>query len=145
MQIRDNIGFGDVDKLDDAGRIRNAAAAGGALEFIEKLPGGFDTQIEATSSIWSSLSRAKENGPLQTRVKSLEDTLNISGGQWQRLAISRSFMRASDNDRVRLMCYDEPSSALDPKAEFGKSPRLLIGMNRAAGVEQESCRAPRTV
>lgn len=28
-------------------------------------------------------------------------------------------MRALDNDNVRLMCYDEPSSALDPKAEFG--------------------------
>lgn len=101
-------------------RIRNAAEAGGALEFIEKLPGGFDTPIEATSSIWSSLSRAKEDGPLQTRVKSLEEELKISGGQWQRLAISRSFMRALDNDRVKLMCYDEPSSALDPKAEFGQ-------------------------
>ena len=101
-------------------RIRNAAEAGGALEFIEKLPVGFDTQIESTCAIDSSLSRVQENGPLQARVKSLEEQLDISGGQWQRLAISRSFMRVLDNDRVRLMCYDEPSSALDPKAEFGQ-------------------------
>lgn len=106
--------------MDDTSRIREAAAASGALEFIDKLPNGFDTEIERKASEWSWLSHAKENGPLQTRIKALEEELNVSGGQWQRLAIARSFMRAQGNDAVRLMCYDEPSSALDPKAEFGE-------------------------
>lgn len=102
-------------------RIKKAAADGGALEFIEKQATGFDTEIEAPEAVWSSLSRAKPDGPLQKRIKALEETVKVSGGQWQRLAIARSFMRAQtgDGEKVKLLCYDEPSSALDPKAEFG--------------------------
>ena len=143
LQVRDNIGFGNIDAVDDMKRIRNAAEAGGALEFIEKLSGGFDSKIEATYATWSSLSRAKEDGPLQTQVKSLEEKLEISGGQWQRLAISRSFMRVLNNDRVRLMCYDEPSSALDPKAEFGQSHRSRLTQFMPPVLNERH--APRTV
>ena len=48
----------------------------------------------------------------------VEKVLELSGGQWQRLALARLFMRA-ERDCVRLVCTDEPSAALDPKAEFG--------------------------
>jgi ABC-type multidrug transport system fused ATPase/permease subunit len=50
----------------------------------------------------------------------LEKKLELSGGQWQRLALARLFMRA-DRDQVRLICADEPSAALDPRAEYGSS------------------------
>lgn len=104
-------------------RIRKAAEAAGALSFIEKQASGFDTQIQAASAVWSAISKIKPDGPLQKRIKELEEEVNVSGGQWQRLAIARSFMRVGhDNEGanpVKLMCYDEPSSALDPKAEFG--------------------------
>lgn len=54
-------------------------------------------------------------------MKTLDRKVEASGGQWQRMAIARSFMRtiADKEGKVKLMCYDEPSSALDPKAEFG--------------------------
>lgn len=76
----------------------------------------------------------KPDGPLQTKIKQLEENVAVSGGQWQRLAIARSFMRvvhdkeeqAEEQDRVKLMCYDEPSSALDPKAEFGTSFQFFL-------------------
>jgi ABC-type multidrug transport system fused ATPase/permease subunit len=48
----------------------------------------------------------------------VEKVLELSGGQWQRLALARLFMRA-ERECVRLVCTDEPSAALDPKAEFG--------------------------
>jgi len=49
--------------------------------------------------------------------------LELSGGQWQRLALARLFMRA-ERECVRLVCTDEPSAALDPKAEFEIFQRL---------------------
>lgn len=118
-QIGDNIAFGDISRMKDQSLIERAADAGGSLEFIQKLPAGFDTSIESQNPTWSYMDNAAADGPLQKSLKDLQQELNVSGGQWQRLAISRTFMRALDNDNVRLMCYDEPSSALDPKAEFG--------------------------
>jgi ABC-type multidrug transport system fused ATPase/permease subunit len=50
----------------------------------------------------------------------VEKVLELSGGQWQRLALARLFMRA-ERECVRLVCTDEPSAALDPKAEFGET------------------------
>lgn len=49
----------------------------------------------------------------------VEKVLELSGGQWQRLALARLFMRA-ERECVRMVCTDEPSAALDPKAEFGE-------------------------
>ncbi|KAF8323977.1 P-loop containing nucleoside triphosphate hydrolase protein [Clavulina sp. PMI_390] len=119
-----NIGFGDVEHISDTSRLRESAQSAGALSFIEAQSSGFDTQIEAPSNLWSSLSRAKVDGPLQKRVKEYEQEVAVSGGQWQRLAIARSFMRFKHENedkranQVKLLVYDEPSSALDPKAEF---------------------------
>ncbi|KAG8788782.1 hypothetical protein FRC16_001316 [Serendipita sp. 398] len=66
----------------------------------------------------------------------VEKSLELSGGQWQRLALARLFMRA-EREQVRLVCTDEPSAALDPKAEYdifhnlrtsqgGKRTRIFI-------------------
>ncbi|KAF9515917.1 hypothetical protein BS47DRAFT_1293213 [Hydnum rufescens UP504] len=124
LTIRENIGLGSVDHVDDIDRIHRATKLGGAFDFINELPLGFETDIEARSDAWSSMHKAKEGGPLKTKLKELEGEFEISGGQWQRLAISRTLMRAMDNDDIRLLCFDEPSSALDPKAEFELFERL---------------------
>ncbi|KIM29074.1 hypothetical protein M408DRAFT_127791 [Serendipita vermifera MAFF 305830] len=66
----------------------------------------------------------------------VEKVLELSGGQWQRLALARLFMRA-EMDSIRLVCTDEPSAALDPKAEFGMTSRVrLVDAYRLAEVFQ---------
>ncbi|KAF8323976.1 P-loop containing nucleoside triphosphate hydrolase protein [Clavulina sp. PMI_390] len=123
--IGENIGFGDVKHISNLSRIRKSAESASALSFIESQSSGFDTRTETPPSLWSSLSRARVDGPLQKQIKKYEEEVSISGGQWQRLAIARSFMRIMSDaeeekktNRIKLLIYDEPSSALDPRAEF---------------------------
>jgi ATP-binding cassette subfamily B protein len=89
--VRENIGFGQVDDLDDLERIKGAAERGGADEIVEKMPDGYDTM----------LGRRWERG------------LELSGGQWQKIALARAFMR-----RAEVLVLDEPTSALDAEAEY---------------------------
>ncbi len=89
--VRENIGFGQVDALDDLARIMDAADRGGAGAIIEKMPQGYDTM----------LGRRWEKGH------------ELSGGQWQKIALARAFMR-----KAEVMVLDEPTSALDAKAEY---------------------------
>ncbi|PVF98309.1 P-loop containing nucleoside triphosphate hydrolase protein [Serendipita vermifera] len=65
---------------------------------------------------------------LSDMSEEIEKNIELSGGQWQRLALARLFMRA-DREQVRLICTDEPSAALDPRAEFDvfQSLRTLRG------------------
>jgi subfamily B ATP-binding cassette protein HlyB/CyaB len=83
--IRQNIGMGRPDATFD--QIVEAARLGGALEFIERMPKGFDTLLE-------------------------ENACNLSGGQKQRLAIARALVR-----EPRILLLDEATSALDPESE----------------------------
>jgi ATP-binding cassette, subfamily B, bacterial len=89
--VRENIGFGQMDDLDDIVRIRMAAERGGARALIENLPHGYDTL----------LGRRWEKGQ------------ELSGGEWQRIALARAFMR-----RAEVLVLDEPTSALDAEAEY---------------------------
>lgn len=89
--VRENIGFGQVDALDDLARIMDAADRGGAGAIIEKMPQGYDTM----------LGRRWEKGH------------ELSGGQWQKIALARAFMR-----KAEVMVLDEPTSALDAEAEY---------------------------
>ncbi|MEF3117646.1 ABC transporter ATP-binding protein [Streptomyces chrestomyceticus] len=90
MPVRHNIGFGHLDDLGDDDRIRVAAQASGADEFVDQLPGRYDT----------TLGRRFEGGH------------QLSGGQWQKIALARAFLRDAP-----VAVLDEPTAAIDPEAE----------------------------
>lgn len=92
FSAHDNIGVGAVDRLQDAAAIRSAADRAGVTEFVTALPDGFDT-------------------PLGVEVDGGTD---LSGGQWQRIAIARVLFRDAS-----FLILDEPTAALDAEAEAG--------------------------
>ncbi len=85
-----NIAMGDVDAVADPERIEAAAARAAAHEMIQELPYGYDTLLDRT----------------------FKEGQDLSGGQWQRITAARAFLRDAP-----LLIMDEPSSALDPRAE----------------------------
>jgi ABC-type multidrug transport system fused ATPase/permease subunit len=91
FKVGENIGVGDVEEFEDTDRWRTAAHKGTATHFIESLPEGFDTQ----------LGRWFKGGQ------------ELSGGQWQKIALSRAFMRSGAD----ILVLDEPTSAMDAEAE----------------------------
>ncbi|KAF8151968.1 P-loop containing nucleoside triphosphate hydrolase protein [Mycena galopus ATCC 62051] len=116
LSIRDNIGLGDPNNAGDDEKIREAATLGGATEFIERLDDGFDTYLDRpVDDIYSSLPQ----GTKTLFGRPVE--YSLSGGQMQRIALSRTFMR---DDGVGLLCFDEPSASLDPTAEHDLFERL---------------------
>jgi ATP-binding cassette, subfamily B, bacterial len=100
LTAAENIGMGDLPRLGDRGRIRGAAELADADTAISRLPLGYDTLL---SRMFFAV--AGRDNP--------EVGVILSGGQWQRLALARGFMRA-DRD---LLILDEPSSGLDAEAE----------------------------
>ncbi|QDL10558.1 ABC transporter ATP-binding protein [Brasilonema octagenarum UFV-E1] len=90
--VGENIGVGDVDYVEDKNRWMSAAQKGMALPFIEHLPDKFQTQLG----------------------KWFKDGQELSGGQWQKIALARAFMRT----HADILVLDEPTSAMDPQAEF---------------------------
>lgn len=91
LRAGDNIGLGDIGRADDELGWRRAARQGLAAPFVEALPQGYQTQVGR----W------------------FEGGVELSGGQWQKLALSRAFMRR-DAD---VLVLDEPTAAVDPEAE----------------------------
>ena len=91
LLVGENVGAGDEPYFDDETRWREAAAQGRAGDFIETLPGGYRTQLG----------------------KWFKDGRELSGGQWQKIALSRAFMRS----RADILVLDEPTAAMDAQAE----------------------------
>ncbi|KAH9891331.1 P-loop containing nucleoside triphosphate hydrolase protein [Cubamyces lactineus] len=136
LSIRDNIAIGDPSAADNDEHVRRAARLGGAEDFIEKLPDGFDTYLdrpvrdlyagmpEGTTTLFG---RKVDYGALRHAggMKSTE-TSTLSGGQMQRLAVARTFMRSvvPEDPKVGLLLFDEPSASLDPVAEHDLFNRL---------------------
>ena len=87
----ENVGVGDVRAFSDPERWQTAAEKGMAHEFIERLPGGYQTQLGR----W------------------FDDGQELSLGQWQKVALSRAFMR----DDADLLVLDEPTASMDAEAE----------------------------
>jgi ATP-binding cassette subfamily B protein len=93
----ENIGLGDVPGIEDRRRIELAASRAGAHDMIAGLPQGYDSALG----------------------KWFDDGTNLSGGEWQKVALSRSFMRDA-----KVLVLDEPTSALDAQAEYELFARL---------------------
>ena len=91
LTAKENIGFGQIDSLEDDGRVSFAAERGGADEVVAELPEGMGTM----------LGRWFEKGH------------ELSGGQWQKIALSRAFMRDGE-----VLVLDEPTAALDAEREY---------------------------
>ncbi|KAJ7356592.1 P-loop containing nucleoside triphosphate hydrolase protein [Mycena albidolilacea] len=130
LSIKDNIALGDPENAHDDHKIRDAATLGGATEFIERLDEGFDTYLERpVDDIYSALpqgtktlfGRSVEYSSIRGAGGMRSHSKGLSGGQMQRIALSRTFMR---DDGVGLLCFDEPSASLDPVAEHDLFERL---------------------
>ena len=90
--VRENVGFGDLLSLSDDTAINEAISEAGISAKVNSLAAGLETPLG----------------------KQLEDGIDLSGGQWQRIAIARALMRLST---AEVLIFDEPTAALDPKTE----------------------------
>ena len=91
MLVKENIGLGRIEELSNAERIEAAARKSLAEPLIAELPGGYDQM----------LGRRFRHG------------VDLSAGQWQKIALARAYMRDA-----QLLILDEPTASLDPRAEF---------------------------
>jgi ATP-binding cassette, subfamily B, bacterial len=101
--VRENIAVGDIDRLDDQPAIENAARRSLADSVTARLPGGYDQM----------LGRRFEQG------------VDLSGGEWQKVALARAYLR-----EAQLLILDEPTAALDARAEyevFQRFAELTVG------------------
>jgi len=96
--LKENIAIGDVSKIDDLPAIAEAAERSLADEVVAELDRGYDQQL----------------GKRFTNGK------DLSGGQWQKIALARAYMRDAS-----IMILDEPTSALDAKAEYEAFQRFM--------------------
>jgi ATP-binding cassette subfamily B protein len=89
MSLRDNIGVGDVDRIAEDGKLDQVGAQAGVDKNDSSFTNGYDTMLSREF-----------------------DGVDLSGGQWQRIAIARSFFREH-----KLIVLDEPTAAIDPIEE----------------------------
>ncbi|KAG8746018.1 hypothetical protein FRC10_006357 [Ceratobasidium sp. 414] len=115
LTVHENILLGRPDTVEPRGEVQNAARLGGAYDIVQKLPLKFETNLEPRNTGYSRAGWKSSHNKAFERFTEAQEPTKLSGGEWQRLALSRSFMKNSD--QVRLLCYDEPSASLDPKAE----------------------------
>lgn len=118
LSLRDNICLGDSDPA----RLADALEAGGVNSFLGQLEDGLDTMLSLVPQ------RIKTGVSATSKTEAnIKFERNLSGGQWQRVALARCFYKASLSDLVVL---DEPSSALDTRAEdmlFERIRKLSLG------------------
>ena len=107
LRARHSIGVGDVARLDEDAAVTTAVARAGATEVISQLSAGLDTQLGPT---WPS-------------------GVEVSFGQWQRVALARGFMR----DRPIVLVLDEPTAALDAETEHALFERYADATSTADG------------
>ncbi|MEK5389513.1 MULTISPECIES: ABC transporter ATP-binding protein [Heyndrickxia] len=89
--VKENIAFSDLDNITNEEKIKNVGLISGVDKLVEKLPKGYDTNLG----------------------KILPNSIDISGGEWQKIALSRALFKNSN-----IIILDEPTASLDPKSEL---------------------------
>ena len=98
FSARDNIAVGQINKKDQLNTIKSAAVQSLANEVIESLPSQYEQQLG----------------------KRFKDGVDLSGGQWQKVALARAYMKDAE-----VIILDEPTSALDARAEYEAFQRFI--------------------
>jgi ATP-binding cassette subfamily B protein len=98
LSIAENIGVGCVANLEEQSQINRAIQASGISQVVENMPGGITTLLGK----WA------------------HDGIELSGGQWQKIALARAFMR----EEADILVLDEPTAALDAEAEYAVFQRV---------------------
>lgn len=104
MTLRENVAFGEISSLDNDGKLKNSLA-------------------------WFDFDLKKVNHSLDTQLGREFDGVELSGGEWQKIALSRGFIRKSN-----LVLLDEPNSSLDPLTEGKVFKRFLELLNDKTGI-----------
>jgi ATP-binding cassette subfamily B protein len=106
LPARQSVGLGDIPRVDDEPAVRTAVDRAGAGDVVDRLSNGLDTQLGPT---WP-------------------DGVEVSFGQWQKLALARGFMR----DEPLLLVLDEPTAALDAQTEHALFDRYAAALKNAS-------------
>ena len=106
LRARQTVGLGDVPRLGDEAAVARAVGRAGATDVLDRLPAGLDTQLGRT---WPQ-------------------GVDLSFGQWQKLALARGFMR----DEPLLLVLDEPTAALDAETEHALFERYAAAARQDA-------------
>jgi ATP-binding cassette subfamily B protein len=99
LAVRENVGFGEPDRLGDDEHLASAISKGGAEALVSRLRAGLDNQLG----------------------KWFDEGAELSGGEWQAIALSRAFAK----ERAPILILDEPTSALDAEAEASLFERFV--------------------
>ncbi|KAJ7663113.1 P-loop containing nucleoside triphosphate hydrolase protein [Mycena polygramma] len=118
LTLAENIGVGNPDHITDTEMVVKAAEAGGASEVIGKLTEGLGTMLAPVRTVHSQRLDETQHKKLREIVEDLERPVDI-----KTFISARTFMRLLSG-RIRFAAADEPSSALDPKAEHQLFQRL---------------------
>ncbi len=102
LRARQSVGVGDLPRADDAGAVASAVLRAGADDVVAQLASGLETQLGPT---WP-------------------EGVDLSFGQWQKLALARGFMR----ERPLLLVLDEPTAALDAETEHALFERYAAAL-----------------
>ncbi len=98
LMIRENVSFGDISRVEEDERIHEAIEMGDASHIVARMPKNIDTYLGR----WYE-----------------KEGVRMSGGEWQRIAVSRSYINSKD-----ILIMDEPAAALDPIAEMEQFNRI---------------------
>ncbi len=109
FKARHTVGLGDLPRLDDVPTVQTAVGRAGAEDVIARLPAGLETQLGPT---WP-------------------EGVEVSFGQWQKLALARGFMR----EQPLVLVLDEPTSALDAESEHALFERYAAAARGRDGSE----------